>query len=151
MFRGVSHIAMDAKGRLAMPAKHRDRLVDMCSGQMVATVDIHSPCLLLYPLPTWEEIEQKIQKLPTFDPKVRDYQRLLIGYASDVELDGSGRFLLPPSLREYAGLDKKVVLMGQVNKFEVWNEDAWLPELKKIQGSLAEDRVVPEALKDFSL
>ena len=115
MFRGVSHINMDPKGRLAMPAKHRDRLMESCSGQLVATIETQNRCLLLYPLHIWEEIEQKIQSLPAFNPKVRNFQRLMIGYASDIELDSSGRLLLPPSLREYAELKKEAVLVGQVN------------------------------------
>lgn len=151
MFRGVSHIAMDAKGRLAMPAKHRERLMDVCGGQLVATIDTHARCLLVYPLPAWEEIEQKLQALPAFNPKVRNYQRLLLGYASDVELDGSGRFLLPPSLRDYAELDKKTVLVGQVNKFELWSEDLWIAERDRGLAEVASDAAVPEELMSLTL
>ncbi len=142
---------MDAKGRLAMPAKHRERLMDVCGGQLVATIDTHARCLLVYPMPAWEEIEQKLQALPAFNPKVRNYQRLLLGYASDVELDGSGRFLLPPSLREYAELDKKAVLVGQVNKFELWSEDLWIAERDRGLAEVASDAAVPEELLTLTL
>ena len=121
MFRGVSHISMDAKGRLALPAKHRERLTAECGGQLVATIDTQSPCLLIYPLPTWEPLEQEIQDLPAMNPAVRRFQRLLIGYASDLEFDASGRVLLPSSLREYASLEKKLVLVGQGKKMELWD------------------------------
>lgn len=151
MFRGVSHIAMDAKSRLAMPAKHRERLMDVCGGQLVATIDTHARCLLVYPMPDWEEIEKKLQALPTFNPKVRSYQRLLLGYASDLELDGSGRFLLPPSLREHAQLDRKAVLVGQVNKFELWSEELWIAERDRSLAAVAADDTVPEEMMSLTL
>lgn len=124
MFRGVNPLNLDAKGRLAMPVKYRDRLRDSCGGQLVLTVD-KDRCLLLYPLPEWEEIERKLVKLPSFNERSRRLQRLLIGHATEVELDGSGRILLPPPLREFAELDKRVVLTGQGNRFELWNEATW--------------------------
>lgn len=95
-----------------------------CNGQMVVTVD-RDHCLLLYPLPDWEEIERKLVKLPSFNAQARRLQRLLIGHATECELDGSGRILLPPPLREFAGLDKGVVMIGQGNKFELWDEGTW--------------------------
>ena len=107
-----------------MPVKYRDRLRDSCGGQLVLTVD-KDRCLLLYPLPEWEEIERKLVKLPSFNERSRRLQRLLIGHATEVELDGSGRILLPPPLREFAELDKRVVLTGQGNRFELWNEATW--------------------------
>jgi MraZ protein len=92
---------------------------------MVITVDNSDPCLLLYPLPEWEVIERKLQKLPSFNKQARRLQRLLIGHATDVEMDSAGRLLLPPPLREFAELEKRVVLIGQSNKFEVWSEERW--------------------------
>ncbi len=108
-----------------MPAKYRDRLQDLCGGQLVITVDRDDRCLLVYPLPEWEEIERKLAKLPSLNKQARRLQRLLIGHATECELDSAGRILLPPKLREYAGLDKQVMLLGQVNKFELWDEQAW--------------------------
>ena len=151
MFRGVSHISMDAKGRMALPARHREKLLADCAGQLVATIDTQSPCLLIYPLPTWETIEREIQELPSLNPAVRRFQRLLIGYASDLELDGSGRVLLPQSLREYASLEKKLVLVGQVNKMELWDEAAWFAERAKLLGEATGEGAIPEELMSISL
>ncbi|RAU17953.1 cell division/cell wall cluster transcriptional repressor MraZ [Nitrincola tibetensis] len=125
MFRGVNPINLDAKGRLAVPARYRDMITEHCNGQMVATIDTEARCLLLYPLPEWEVIQAKIEALPSFNKAARRIQRLLIGHATDLELDANGRLLLPSSLREYAGLDKKLILLGQGRKFEIWSESHW--------------------------
>ncbi|MBD3669376.1 MAG: division/cell wall cluster transcriptional repressor MraZ [Gammaproteobacteria bacterium] len=124
MFRGVNALNLDAKGRMAMPAKYRDLLADNCDNQLVVTVD-RDHCLLLYPLPEWEEIERKLTRLPNLNKSARLLQRMLIGHATEVELDASARILVPPPLREFAGLEKRVVLIGQGNKFELWNEERW--------------------------
>jgi len=128
MFRGVQHINMDAKGRLAIPARQREGLLEQCGGRVVITIDTQSTCLTLYPLPEWERIEAEIQALPALKPAVKRFQRLMLGYAADIELDGNGRVLMPVSLREYAHLEKKVVLVGQGNKLELWAEDRWVAE-----------------------
>ena len=125
MFRGVNALNLDAKGRMAMPTRYRERLSEMCAGQMVVTVDNSDRCLLLYPLQEWEEVERKLQKLPSFNKQARRLQRLLIGHATEVEMDGAGRLLLPPPLREFASLEKRIVLIGQSNKFELWSEELW--------------------------
>ena len=151
MFRGVSHISMDAKGRMALPARHREKLLADCAGQLVATIDTQSPCLLIYPLPTWETIEREIQELPSLNPAVRRFQRLLIGYASDLEFDASGRVLLPQSLREYASLQKKLVLVGQVNKMELWDEAAWFAERAKLLDEATGEGAIPEEMMSISL
>lgn len=124
MFRGVNAINVDAKGRMAMPAKYRDRLQECCSGRLVLTVDLDR-CLLLFPEPDWEQFERKLMRLPTLNPRARRLQRLLLGHAAECELDGNSRILLPALLREYAGLDKKVMLVGQGAKFELWDEQTW--------------------------
>jgi len=151
LFRGVNTLNLDAKGRMAMPAKYRDRLMASCDGQLVMTVD-RDHCLLLYPLPEWEEIERKLVKLPSLNKQARRLQRLLIGHATECELDSHGRILLPPPLREFAGVEKKVVLIGQGNKFELWNEqawterrDTWLAEGEEEEGAL------PAELESLSL
>ncbi|SFD25138.1 MraZ protein [Thiohalospira halophila DSM 15071] len=124
MFRGVSALALDGKGRLAIPARHRERIMELSEGQMVVTVD-RDYCLLLYPLPEWESLERKLTQLSSLNPTIRRLQRLYIGHATDVDMDGSGRILLPQPLREFAGLDRRTVLVGQGNKFEIWDEDRW--------------------------
>lgn len=124
VFRGVTNLNLDAKGRMAMPARYRDALVASCDGHLVVTVD-RDRCLLIYPMPEWERIEQAVLSRPNMDPQVRRLQRLLIGHATECEFDSQGRILVPPPLRDFAGLDKRVTLVGQGNKFELWNEDTW--------------------------
>lgn len=125
MFRGANKVTLDAKGRLAMPTRYRDRIVERSNGRLVATVDRADRCLQIYPLPEWEEIELKLRRLPTLNPVARKLQRLMIGHATDVELDNSGRILVPPSLREYANLSRAAMLVGQGNRFELWDEALW--------------------------
>jgi MraZ protein len=125
LFRGVNSLNLDAKGRMAMPTRYRPSLVEGCSGQMVITVDNRERCLLVYPFPEWEVVERKLQKLPAFNKQARRLQRLLMGHATEVDMDGAGRLLLPPPLREFAGLEKHAVLIGQGNKFELWSEELW--------------------------
>jgi len=134
-----------------MPARQRERLQALCAGQLVATIDTQSRCLLIYPLPTWEQLEHEIQQLPTLNPAVRRFQRLLIGYASDLECDASGRMLMPPALREYAGLDKRAVLVGQGNKMELWDEDTWLAERDSWLQQAAGDGALPEEMMRLAL
>ncbi|MEC9143624.1 MAG: division/cell wall cluster transcriptional repressor MraZ [Pseudomonadota bacterium] len=128
MFRGVQHISLDAKGRLSVPARQRESLLDISAGSIVVTIDTQSSCLVLYPLREWEHIERDVQNLPTLNPAVRRFQRLVLGYASDLDLDSNGRILLPGALREYAHLEKRVVLVGQGNKLELWSESLWEAE-----------------------
>lgn len=125
MFRGVSTLSLDAKGRLAMPARYREQLQSCCAAHLVVTIDTDR-CLLIYPEPNWREIERKLEKLPSFNPTARKLQRLYIGHAHDVDMDSQGRVQLPPELRQFAQLDKRVALIGQSNKFELWDEDTWV-------------------------
>lgn len=152
MFRGIFTVNLDAKGRMAIPARYRQRLFDEAQRRLVVTIDTEENCLLLYPQQVWEGIEQKISHLPSFNPAARRIQRLFIGHANEIEMDRSGRILLPPLLRDYAGLSKHVVLIGQGNKFELWDEknwntrrDNWLSE-KNI-----DTNALPEGLNDLTL
>ena len=152
MFRGINAINLDSKGRFAMPTKYRERLRVSESAPLVVTIDTESACLLLYPLPEWEQIEAKLQSLPSFNPHARRIQRLLIGHATDVDMDGNGRVLLPPLLREYAGLDKKVVLIGQGKKFELWDENAWQQSREHwLAEESLESASLPDEMKTLSL
>ena len=128
VFRGVQHINLDAKGRLSVPARQRESLLDISAGSVVVTIDTQSSCLVMYPLREWERVERDVQDLPTLNPAVRRFQRLVLGYASDLDLDSNGRILLPGALREYANLEKRVVLVGQGNKLELWSESLWEAE-----------------------
>ena len=124
MFRGANKVTLDAKGRMVMPTRYRDRIQERSQGRLVVTVD-RDQCLLIYPLPDWEEIERKLMRLPSLHAQARRLQRLMVGHATDLELDGHGRVLLPPKLREFAGLARQAVLIGQGNRFELWDEARW--------------------------
>ncbi len=126
MFRGANALNLDTKGRLAIPVSYRNELADRCAGKLVVTVNnTHENCLWLYPFDAWEVVEEKVVNLPSFDPNHQKLKRFLIGYASDVEMDKSGRILLPGPLRDFAMLNKSVYLVGQGNKFEIWNDELW--------------------------
>lgn len=151
MFRGVNAINLDVKGRLAIPARYRQVLRERCEGALVATIDTEEPCLLIYPLDEWELIQQKIEELPSFHPLTRRIQRLLIGHATDVELDGNGRILIPPLLRDYAGLEKRSILLGQGKKFELWDESCWNQRRDQYLKEASESEEVPMELQSLSL
>ena len=152
MFRGVNTLNLDSKGRLAIPVRFREILKRHCNGQMVITVNRNGHSLLLYPLPEWEEIERKLVKLPSFNKQARRLQLLLVGHATECELDGSGRIRVPPPLREFAGLQKAVVLIGQINKFEIWSEQAWNAQLAEcLEQEDAEEGGLSDDLRSLSL
>jgi MraZ protein len=127
VFRGASVLTLDAKGRMAMPAKYRDQLMASCNGRLIITVD-RDRCLLLYPLPAWEEIEFQLTQLPGLDQHVRRLLRNLMGSSEELELDAQGRIRPPPALREFANLEKRVALVGLGRKFELWNEETWVEQ-----------------------
>ena len=153
LLRGVSQVSLDVKGRFAVPQRYRDALgaagVDADGGtRLVMTAD-PARCLLLYPLAEWEPIQRKLMALSSFNVKTRALQRLLVGHADDVEMDAAGRLLVPPALRQYASLDKRIVLVGQGNKFEIWDEARW-DELTAAAVSFSAGGLPPE-LEGFSL
>jgi MraZ protein len=149
VFKGATSLNIDAKGRLAIPAKHRDVLLVQSKGKMVLTAHSH-PCLLLYPAPEWEPIQEKIMSLSSFDKKSAALQRRLVGYADDVSLDSAGRMLVSPVLRELAGLQKEVMLVGQGSHFEIWSKEAWLKESQEAVNADGEYEM-PAELEGFSL
>ena len=145
MFLGVSTLNLDVKGRIAIPAKHRAALSACCDARVVVTVHPQEHCLWLYPEDEWLVIANKLLKLPAMIRQNQLLQRLLLGHASELEMDGQGRILLSPELRAYAGLGKKVSLVGQGNKFEIWDEatwsgnrEAWLAEANDSGSQLSE-------------
>lgn len=148
MFRGVSTVSLDSKGRVVVPSRHRDVLQAVASGRVIVTAD-PSECLLLYPLPEWEPIEKKLSGLSDFNPQTRSIKQLMIGYAQEMEMDVAGRILLPPMLRKFAGLDKNVVLAGQVSRVELWNEEKWESRIAQAL-SFGENGLPPE-LEGFTL
>nr|MBP7112971.1 division/cell wall cluster transcriptional repressor MraZ [Nitrosomonas sp.] len=129
-------------------ARYRGGLMSFCEGRLIVTVD-PSKCLLIYPQPAWEPIEQKLNNLSSFNPKIRSLQRLLVGNASDVEMDTTGRILVSPPLRQFAGLSKDVVLVGQGAKFELWDEEQWNIQIENALSFKEDD--MPIELEGFSL
>jgi len=151
MFRGINAINIDGKGRLAVPTRYREAL-GQDRASLVVTIDTEETCLLLYPAMQWQVIEDNLQRLPSFNAAARRIQRLLIGHATDVELDSNGRVLLPPILRDYAHLDKRVVMIGQGNKFEVWDESLWQSRREQwLAEEASEQDGLPDEMKTFSL
>ena len=144
MYLGSNAISMDAKGRLAIPAKVRDALMSDCNGRIVVTAHTEERCLLVYPEHQWQGLLPQIESLPNINRKAAKMQRLLLGYATPLEVDeDNGRVLLPPTLRGYAGLEKKLMLVGQGKKLELWSEEEWF---KYLDTSGEDDEVSAEIL-----
>ncbi len=151
IFRGINNLTLDAKGRMAIPSRYRDRLMESCGGRLIVTVD-RDGCLLVYPQHEWEVIEAQLADLPSLNKQSRLLQRLLIGHATEAELDSQGRILLPTMLREYAGLDKKCVLIGQGKKFEIWDEKRWTENQQLwLEEAQSDGGELPSALESLSL
>ena len=136
---------------MSFPSRYRERLQSYCNGDLVLTVDPQGGCLLVYPFPDWEEIERKLMRLSSFNPQIRAVQRLIVGHAQEVSMDGSARILIPPTLREFVKIEQKVALVGQGNKFELWDEAAWTSQCNSYLLEVPENLESIEELKDFSL
>ena len=147
MFQGATALNLDAKGRLAVPTKHRDGLQAGTAGKLVLTAHPHK-CLLLYPAQGWEPIRARIMTFSSFDPQLSLWKRLLVGFAEDQELDAAGRLLISPVLRKFASLEKEVMLVGQGSHFEIWSLDAWERQLEQL--AVAPDKP-PPGMENFSL
>ncbi|GAA3945107.1 division/cell wall cluster transcriptional repressor MraZ [Allohahella marinimesophila] len=151
MFTGDNSINMDAKGRFVMPSKYRERLEQLCANQLVVTIDTQVRCLLVYPRNEWEKIAEKIEALPSFQPGTIRIKRLILGHAQELEIDSNGRILLPASLREYAFLEKKLVLLGQGKKFELWDEAEWTKVRDGYLEVEAQEGEMPQELMNIAL
>jgi MraZ protein len=149
VFRGATKITLDAKGRLAIPTRYRERIATRCDGQLVVTLD-KDHCLLVYPLPDWEEIERKLVRLPSLQKRTREMQRIMLGYATEVEVDGAGRILLSRELREVAGLERQAMLIGQGHKFELGDEERW-NAIRDDWLNTEDDGELPPELESLSL
>ena len=151
VFRGVTRLALDAKGRLAVPGRHRDALAgspENTERTLIVTAD-PSRCLLIYPRAIWEPIQARLMALSSFNEQIRGIQRLLVGHADEVDMDGTGRILVPPALRQYAGLEHHVVLVGQGSKFELWDDAKW--DAQTARAITFPDGGLPPELDGFSL
>ena len=152
MFRGEFSLSLDAKGRLAVPSRYRERLSEFCAGKLVVTISLLERCLAVYPFPDWQAIEDELKKLPALDTQAQAISHLLIGHATECDLDGHGRLLISQSLREFAGLDKQVKMVGQVHKFELWAETTWAARRDELLGQVGELLEEPsEALRSIVL
>lgn len=151
MFRGINAVNLDPKGRMCVPTRYRDGLVAADSAAVIVTIDTNSPCLLLYPMKEWEVIETKVAALPSFNAATLRIKRLLIGHATEVEMDTNGRILLPPLLRKHASLNKRVMLVGQRNKFEIWDDQQWDVSCASWLAEEASHSEIPVELHDLSL
>jgi len=124
VFFGETTINLDSKGRLAMPMRYRDDLKQQCGNRLVLTYSaFDSGVLWLYLEQEWQRVRDEVMALPSLNSSHRSLQRRLVGSATAVEPDASGRILLPPSLREVTGLEKRIVMLGMGSRFEIWNED----------------------------
>lgn len=150
MFTGGSTVNLDAKGRMAFPTRFRGQLEADCGGRLVLTVH-DDGCLLLYPAPEWEDIERKLVRLPNQNKQTRRLQRMLLGHATETELDGNGRILIPPRLRDFAKLDKRVELLGLGKKFEIWNDEAWEQTRVDWVAKEGDESGMPDALENLIL
>ncbi len=152
VFRGFNKISIDSKGRLAVPSRYRDLIAVQAENNLVITLNPLDRSLWLYPLPEWDVIEDKLATLSDFDKQSRRTKQMMRGYASDCQLDSQGRILLPKELRSYAELTKQAVILGQGNKFEIWNETAWEAQRDEWLESVGDDSVpTPESLQSLSL
>mgnify|MGYP000107868724 CR=1 FL=1 len=123
MFFGETAINLDAKGRLAIPMRYRESIQEACEGQLVLTYSaFDNGALYLFPKEKWEAVRDEVMKLSTYEPRHRSLQRKLVGSASTVEPDANGRIQIPLTLRQVAGLEKRVVMLGMGERFEIWNE-----------------------------
>ncbi len=142
MFQGATALNLDAKGRMAVPSRHRDALTISSAGRLILTTHPHR-CLLLYPEPAWAPIRDKILAAPSFDPRSAAAKRVLGGNARDEEMDGAGRLLIAPELREYASLEKQVWLVGMGTHFEIWSDVGWKRQHEAAFDALAANEPPP--------
>jgi MraZ protein len=152
MYRGANQLKVDGKGRMALPTRYREELTERCNGSMVVTVNgTADNCLWLYPLDVWEQVERQVNKLSSMKPEHVKFKRFFVGYATDVEMDKTGRILLPPTLREFARIDKLIQFVGQGNKFEIWNASDWETDCEDWLMQSAKDLVPTPEMEELQL
>ena len=150
MFRGVHNLTIDAKGRLKIPTRHQVQINKICEGKMVLSIHPDDPCLLLYPLKDWQILEQKVSTLPSLNIHTKRLKHKLIDHATDCELDSTSRVLISTPLREYANIDKKIIMSGQGNNFELWDEYIWHKQLTNLD-VLSEKEDIPSSISELAL
>ena len=148
MFQGATALSLDVKGRLAIPARHREALVQASSGELVLTAHPHR-CLLLYPAPAWAPIRDKVLAASSLNAHSAAIKRLLVGNAREEAPDAAGRLLIAPELRQFAQLEKTVYLVGQGSHFEIWSDAGWQAQQEAFFAS--DDQALPPDLEDLAL
>ena len=149
MFQGAAALNLDSKGRLTLPSRHREALVETPGGSAAHLVVTAHPdgCLLLYPTAAWAPIRARVMGFPSLDARFSVWKRLLVGFAEEVETDAAWRVLISPELRRFAGLEKSVMLVGQGSHFEIWNQDTWEKQLQLLTAQTE----LPPGMEDFAL
>ena len=147
MFQGAAALSLDAKGRLTVPSRHRDALLEKSSPPNLVLTAHPDGCLLLYPAGAWAPIRARVMGFPALDARFSVWKRLLVGFAEEVEIDAAWRVLVSPELRKFAGLEKSVMLVGQGSHFEIWNQDTWEKQLQQ----LTTQTQLPPGMEDFAL
>lgn len=148
MFQGASQVSLDAKGRMAVPTRIRDPLTQGGTVKLVLTAHPDG-CLLLYPQPAWDPIRARVMAFPSLDRQFSVWKRLLVGFAQDVELDGAGRLLIAPELRDFAHIDRAVMLVGQGSHYEIWDLESWNQQLETLKSG--GNPTLPPGMENFSL
>ena len=148
--RGNYNLNLDSKGRLSIPTRQRESLLNHSDGHLVVTVSPQDRCLWLYTLSAWEEVEVKFVNLPTLNQVTRDIKDILLGHACDCEMDGSGRILIPAHLRTHIGLDKKAVLVGIGDKFAIWDEGLWTARREALLAMQIDENSLPEDVRNLA-
>lgn len=152
MFSGILSVNMDAKGRFAIPTRFREGLAHESAPNIAITIDPNSKNLVLYPVAHWQIIQEKISQLPSLNAHAKRLQQLVLGHAfDDIEPDAGGRILVPPLLREYAQLEKKIVLLGQPNKIEVWAENMWTLRRDELMSNPLDSESMPAEVEAVPL
>jgi MraZ protein len=138
MFRGRHEYTLDDKGRLAVPTRFRDSIERDSDDNQTVVLTNFDRCLVAYPMKEWAALEDKIMSLPQFDPRTISFQRFFVSSANECILDKAGRILIPPTLRQYAGIEREAVILGSINKFEIWSKARWALEQESISANLAD-------------
>ncbi len=150
MFRGVYNLTIDTKGRVKIPKRHQVQINKIDEGKMVLSIHPDDSCLLLYSLKNWQILEKKVGALPSLNIHTKRLKRKLIGHATDCELDSASRVLIPATLREYVNIDKKIIMSGQGNNFELWDEHTWHKQLTELD-ILSKKEDIPSSICELAL
>lgn len=149
MFRGANSINLDSKGRIAIPAKYRPSITESSASHLIVTCDPYDNCLLIFTLEHWEGTESDLQSLSNSKPLHRRLKRTMLSHATEVDMDASGRLLIPSVLRERAKLSKDVMLIGQGKTFQLWDESSWHQLVEEDMAVLSSEELDSDDLPDL--